>query len=690
MPDLPLDVSPTMVTPSSGQYLQRFGQQLQDFGNTLAASGDALHVLYQGQVTAEVTAAKRLAKIRMNEFNYAIESGQNQDYQSYMKAWEAYQSSTLQDAVSRMTLRPAKDEFTEFWEGEVRQNAAWVNAQAMKGLVAEVEAQIKMGMNDAARMGDVEGVLDYARAGSRGGLAKSEVLKMVGEKLPAAHYNYALNLLQTIGDPDTALSMLEDPGFDEQYRIPVDGEMSVASLRRYFEADGASRRERGQRQLVANAQKAFEAALPKWDNGTITLDEMAVLVGQTNGTTYGTAVAGMAAKLNDLYGRGADVIKEREQTAEAYSLQNSLYAWRRTGGQGEPPWNPDVLLAKYKNTTISEAQMKTLTEAWQKADEPDAVVGFRSRIYGAMQQDGEGKSTNPALAVMPSMIDDAYAKGELTIEQHKSLLGELDQARKDYEAGMNHTKADVEYEAASVVFSKTLTRSQREQWVRDHRADFSGDDFAKWLGRIEFSAGSDWRDGIFGALDDYYQNALRKEDISDAERKRLTLESYDAKLAMEAYMVVHPDDVPGTEAKLHEFKGNAAIKTIEKEIVARGLNMVPFTPLRPDTETARKLALAREAGLFQEFPAAAAGFESKYRPIEIEEEKVALRKAGIAWGTERRNALGDQEYVTASGQRYVVLGYKAPEDKYYTETIYTVTDTTTANGKAALKYDRVR
>ena len=240
------------------------------------------------------------------------------------------------------------------------------------------------------------------------------------------------------------------------------------------------------------------------------------------------------------------------------------------------------------------------------------------------------------------------------------------------------------------MFSKMLTRSQREQWVRDHRADFSGDDFAKWLGRIEFSAGSDWRDGIFGALDDYYQNALRKEDISDAERKRLTLESYDAKLAMEAYMVVHPDDVPGTEAKLHEFKGNAAIKTIEKEIVARGLNMVPFTPLRPDTETARKLALAREAGLFQEFPAAAAGFESKYRPIEIEEEKVALRKAGIAWGTERRNALGDQEYVTASGQRYVVLGYKAREDKYYTETIYTVTDTTTANGKAALKYDRVR
>ena len=203
-------------------------------------------------------------------------------------------------------------------------------------------------------------------------------------------------------------------------------------------------------------------------------------------------------------------------------------------------------------------------------------------------------------------------------------------------------------------------------------------------------AGSDWRDGIFGALDDYYLNALRKEGISDTERQRLALESYDAKIAMEAYMIVHPDDVPGTEAKLHEFKGNAAIKTLEKEIIARGLNMVPFTPLRPDIETARKMAGAREAGLFQEFPSAAAGFESKYRSVEIDEEKNALRKAGIAWGTERRNALGDQEYVTADGRRYVVLMAKGEGETYNIETIYTVTDATTASGRAALKYDRVR
>src|SRR3990167_3906981 len=160
MPDIP--------TAASGQYLQRFGQQLQNFGGNLQNAllnlqGQTGKAMYNGIVAQEVTAAKRMAYERLNEFNFRILSGENTDYKSYLPAWADYQAKTLEEATRRMTVQEAKDEFSEFWTQASQTYAVQLTEKAAAGLVGEAEATAVTAIAEAARQGNEPAVYDYVK-----------------------------------------------------------------------------------------------------------------------------------------------------------------------------------------------------------------------------------------------------------------------------------------------------------------------------------------------------------------------------------------------------------------------------------------------------------------------------------------------------------------------------------------------
>lgn len=671
MPDLTGFVGTT--SPVAGRMIAEFGQDLQRFGNTLSElSGDVGKAMYNGVVSQEVTAAKRLAYTRLNEFNYKILNGENTDYRSYLQAWDAYATDTLNLAVRPMTVQEAKDEFTDFWTGARQSNSVWLTERAASALVGEAEATALSAIEEAARQGNEPAVRDIIVSNARRGVLQGGKAQELGTKyIPIAHYNYIYNQLDALNDPDAAVQYLSDPGAVKATGLTSD---EIEKMTRGFLFESQTRRAQADKIHLAEAEKAFGDISKKWDDGSLTdYNELLSAAAKTVGTEYETGVRGLVTKWQGLYGAGVEARVTREQDVEAAKMLAQLYTWRRAGGQGDAPWNLDTLTAKLEKSKLRTEQLGSLRTAFEQADEPDAVVGFRARIYGAMMPDGGGRSTNPLLAVRPSQITDAYLRGELTIEQHGSLLKELDQARADYERGIGVTKAATEVEAAQVVYNPNMTRPQKEQWVRDHKADFSGDDLGKWLGRIEVNSGSSVRADIFTQIHNTYRSSMQGKP--EAEAERLGLLEYDAVNDMERYMA-ETAGKPGAEqlwqAKLHETLGNKVIEQLQARLLQlTGATRFPVAGMQAGR--ARELETAQEYGILAEYGKEMTEYETGLRKEALVQERAALtaKRVTVATSYEAKNR--ETVYQSADGTRYVVrnrnVGGVVKEVVYRLETV---------------------
>ena len=693
--DLPLDVAPDTVTPSSGKYLQRFGEQLTQTGLQLSGiAGKSLKIFYDAQAGTELTNAKRLMYQRLNEFNNEIIQRKNVDYDTYMDSWSAYSMQLRSDASKIFTLKEPSEVFSQIYDEVDKSQRTWLGTKQIEGMVANSEASLTAALSEAARMGNTEAVLDYAKSGySYGVLHKDKVQELVAKYLPIAKYNAVYNQLDALGDYKAAMEILTAPGAPKALGITPDQRddivMSMSNM------DGKNR-ELAERERVANAEKTYTDFIAKWDSGEATPDEARVASAQVVGTKFETSMRGIVDKLSSAYGSNPLDRLEKEQNSKEFQLLNQLYAWKRNGKVGDSPWTDKTLETLYSTSGLRRDQVTRLTNDWQAADEPDLVVDYRSRIYASILPEGGGKTTPLKWASMEQEITNSYGAGDLTIEQHNSLLALLLQAKGEYEKRIGVTEEAAELEAASKVYDKSLTKEQREQWVRDNKARFSGDDFGKWLGRIEYAAGSTWRGEIFDALTTYYRAAINLiPSTDDAGRKTKTLEMYEAMEAMEGYMVLNPDDITGAEERLRAFKGDQALKDI-KALLTEG-RMPMSVPLLPtgtgyspsQVSDARRYETVRE--LYpKEFAAevsALAMFESTYRPIAVAEEKYALGKAKITFDTSYRNARGDEQYRgtgSNAGNEFVVRQFQ--DGNVWREKIYKVVYRV-VNGVRQMGYD---
>ena len=360
--------------------------------------------------------------------------------------------------------------------------------------------------------------------------------------------------------------------------------------------------------------------MQKVDAGTLTdLKELQSVAGAVAFTQYETPIRGIIEKW-----KAQDEEREkRGQDIEANTLLNQLNAWRRAGGQGDAPWNLDTLTAKLENSKLRTEQISTLRTAFESADEPDAVVGFRSRIYQKMLSDG--KDDPLPWMRMESEIMASYRVGGMSKPEYDSLLTDLLKAKTEYEKRVNVTEEKYEFDAASIVYSRTMSTREKNDWLTLNRAHFSGDDYSKWNGRISPYNDDPDKKSVFDAIGDFYGRASIG-DVSEQRKRELSIEEYYAKESMERIFIQNPEAPEKWNQALNSLLSDSAIKDLEQAIIGKLGAVFPATFGTPEFRKADILEAGREQGLMADNAALQAQVAVRSSPIRTREAELVQAK----------------------------------------------------------------
>ena len=570
-----------------GQILQRFGQQLQNFGNTVAnlglAADQSAKALYNGVVTQELTAAKRMFADQINEYNYAIESGTNTDYRAYVPAWDASIEKMRETAVSRMSTQEAKDKFEEWLVAASQTNAEWLRKRAAYGLVADAEATALTTIETWARHGSEEGVMDSVRDNVRGGVWTGEEGSTYAAKyIPIARYNNIENTLDALDDPETAIRMLMDKDADERFQLPATGEgLTIETMRKHFESELGSRTAQAERLAEANGLKAHTEATKKWIDtpDTFSREEIWGLAARVNKDNQ-SLWRDRAATWEKVYRKDLESVEAAKQDERVNRWLETLYTAAEAGTE-LPVKGADAieLMLGDQYDSASVTRMKTAYAGVVENRQARTAAGFYRDIRTA-----EIAGTDPTKLVPQSKVDETYFDTkEMTFAEYKAVTAELVSAREKFLTRAQRDDPDAESAIYQQYFGTLAPNKTFSNWVTDtkHMID---DKEAKGL--LTPGTAKSWREGvdiferipglkqIFADVRNVFETEMRLKDTPTTEELNKITNSMNA--ALDRFL-----------DNARNFKGTDE-QLIEKMEAERDL----FTSQKNDQNTQNNLAAA--------------------------------------------------------------------------------------------------
>jgi hypothetical protein len=544
------------------------------------------------------------------------------DYDTYMDSWSAYSMQLRSDVAKIFTLKEPSEVFSQIYDEVDKSQRTWLGTKQIEGMVANSEASLTAAMSEAARMGNTEAVLDYAKSGySYGALHKDKVQELVAKYLPIAKYNAVYNQLDALGDYDAAISILTTGG--EWQKLGLTSDQRDEMLESLVGASGRQR-EVATRKLEADAKTNYEAFLKKHTDGTATADEAKVLVGLTFGTSYATGSLALAEKYSSHYGTNALDADTKRQDVKGYELLNELYAWKRSGAQGDAPWTDATITTLFKEGKLREEQIDSLVTAWQTADEPQVVVDFRSEIFQYMLPVGKLKPL--AWTDLEKRITDSYRDGELSKPEHRELLDLAMKSREEYEKRLGITEEEFEFNASQVIYDSRRSEDNKRQWMVDNAAHFSGEDYSKWFLRILPDNGEEDRKSIITSISDFFGRASQGADVKETRKRELAIEEYYAKEAMQTVFINNPKDIVKWQQALNSMLADSAITDLESRLQTKLGALYPRAGGLTDWRILDILEAGREAKLFGENAALTARFAVRSSDVREREQKLITDK----------------------------------------------------------------
>jgi hypothetical protein len=312
----------------------------------------------------------------------------------------------------------------------------------------------------------------------------------------------------------------------------------------------------------------------------------------------------------------------------------------------------------------------------------DVVSGLYSRLYAALDA-----NKNPGIVVPISEIDEKVTDPQ----EHQALLAKRNELQKSYESGGFSTNESALYEAYRIANDPYMNEAAKNKWVDDHTKEGMGlspEDGMKVKGWIKPYNDNPDRKKAMDSIQQAYTISMQNEPDKDKQLK-IALELYNAQNALDK-MFNDPKTTKATiDAAVNQFLEGKVVQDIMNVLSAK-TGGAGFPVASRFAGTARELETAREKDLFNQFPEKGAEFETTYRAEALKQEQAELKRMGIAFVSQERNAFGDQIYKAANGDEYVVL--QTREDQkgkpVMVERVYKV-EYRTVNGKKQMRYVKV-
>jgi len=340
--DLPPIVGPGAPGVAGG-YLSQFGNELMQLGAALGKQrqyAPEQQALLDAESTKQLIAAKSLAYDKVNAFNKELDT--NTDYQHYGDTWTSYKAG-INDAVSSIiTLPGARQKYDEWWLTEADKQNDYVAKQARGRTVAAAQAQGQVAIENFANGGNEGAIKSTIREMVSGGLwNSSEATNVAREYIPKARYNFILQQLDKLDDPNAAIETLTNPEASQRFQLDP---KQVEDLTRHFEDQKASKQTLANEQRKEQQQKMTEDLITNAsDPKTMPTREA---LSKAMAALLGSPGYEIAKSLRDAVDEETKRINEakiqRDMTANYSQFDTSMRLW---DGNGQAPWGPKELNA---------------------------------------------------------------------------------------------------------------------------------------------------------------------------------------------------------------------------------------------------------------------------------------------------------------------------------------------------------
>jgi hypothetical protein len=340
----------------AGDIISGFGQDVINVGNALAnrANYEAQkagqqQIQYNAQQQAlldaeeakQIIAAKAFSYSSIDTFNQGLDS--NLDYTKYGDMWNEQKTAMQEQLSSILTLPSAKQKFDEWWVPQQDKQVQYVYGQTRQKTVAAAQATFTTSIDQLAKDGNEQGILDIAKQGAAAGIySASEAAAIAKDKIPLAHFNQVFNYLDKNANEVDVLDELSQTGATEKWNLSPD--QLAAMIGRFTDKltaqtrVDAERKKAGQEQIFTQLLKDSSDPQTMPTRERVTKDMIALV---------GSPYYGQAEQLrNSIDAEGARIMAARADYGETKiysSFQTSMLMW---SGSGKAPWDP---------TTINEA-----------------------------------------------------------------------------------------------------------------------------------------------------------------------------------------------------------------------------------------------------------------------------------------------------------------------------------------------
>lgn len=651
MPDIPfldIEVRPAENLIKLGEGFEALGEAFANVSKQQAAKArDTLDTA----ATTEYLKARQYYDQAVAAFNSNMEN--DPEHGKYKENWDKTYPSILEGASQFLTLPASQSLFnvyvTEKLPGQLKNVYDTANTALDKDFTTTV---MSFAVSPSTTVDDLTALL---------------ASQIVRDKLPTTDYKNIETVILPKAKQDKVKEELEDKSPEQAAALLFAG--------KYDDYLGkASAQELAENyQSIAKNQKALaesistEQGLKNWDeydkkwteNGFKDLAEMesyVFLVDESHRQMVRDDVERYRAGLQD----GV----KYDQDKRSVQIINDMMTWVSNGYNEPAPWDEkkvsELAGQKYTNgePVLREDNLadikKMFMEVEKLRDDPQATALY-TKLYSAMDA---GK--NPALAVSLAEIDTQIQD----MAKNTALKAKRRELQAQYEAEAFKTKESAEYEAAAIIFDVTKSQKEKRDWLALNRRNFSGDDYAKWLGRIDSTSGVNERTDIYKSINEYFNKEMSKPDISTAALKQLAIERYDALIAFEEYMMT-VDDPKKWQIKYREFLDEKTYRNMEDAVEGKLGALFGPTLGVPAWRRQDILEAAREQGILVTYPAEAKEYEAQRKEIEKRDQTLVLRFAakGAKIKTVTPSTRTNEAFYYTTDNKVYYVRYEVKVDK---------------------------
>jgi hypothetical protein len=612
MPDIPGSRRPAENLMNLGQGLMQVGAAI---GNIRTAQPAGAKALYDGSVYEETAQFKMSLDEGFNVWYANIQNDPNEA--TYVSRFQEDRNSILESALEGVTLPEARSKAMEYAAGEFDKYFENVAKLAQEKKVKKIEGTAIASANALATSGKWEELVQMTQDPEYLKIIPDDELKRVlSTVIPKAKQQSVMNELAFV-PIEKAVALLQSGKFDDFLGSKEAQDLSdnyLSALKKQKELAESISEERGLKYWDEYDKKRIEGKFKDLHE----MESYASLVDKSHREMVREDIERERADL----GNGLMY----EQDKRATSIISDMTKWSTSTPEGVPaPWDEakvaELASQKYENgePVLREDNLQTIKKAFDEIerlrDDPQSVAMY-SQLYEAIDA-----NKNPALAVTLKEIDNTIQDRAI----NTAIKAKRQELQQQYEAGINKTKESAEYEAAGVIFDVTKSQKYKRDWLAKNRDNFSGDDYGKWLGKIDASSGVNERTDIYTAINEYYSKEMGGPNTTTAQRKDLAVERYEALTSFEEYMM-STDDPNMWKQKLREFNDAKTFRKIEDEIEKKLGASYGGTVGVPATRREDIVESARELGILSGYPTEAKEYDARRESIQNRDQATVTKK----------------------------------------------------------------